>query len=285
MEIDEDLLVLQDGAMRLTLAPQLGGAIRELTWSGKDVLRPAPQDDCDDPFAMACFAMVPYVNRVAHGRFSFRGRAVQLRRNWSEDPHPLHGQGWRVPWYVLDATSVSATLGFEGGGDEWPWHYRSEQRFELAPSGLTVELSIENLSDTPMPAMLGLHPYFPTAARAQMHARMPRVWLADREALPTEEALTPPDWRFDPARPVAAVPLDHCFSGWDGVASLRWPDRVVTLRAPHCRHLHVYAPAGREFFCIEPQTAAPGALARGEATVVAPAERFAISVNFAVGAA
>jgi galactose mutarotase-like enzyme len=61
----------------------------------------------------------------------------------------------------------------------------------------------------------------------------------------------------------------------------------VTIRAMHCSQLHVYAPAGGDFFCIEPQSAVPGALGRGagEATVVAPGERFAIQVQFAMGAA
>jgi galactose mutarotase-like enzyme len=49
----------------------------------------------------------------------------------------------------------------------------------------------------------------------------------------------------------------------------------------------VYAPAGRDFFCVEPQSAPAGALNRGadEATVVAPGERFEVQVSFDVGAA
>jgi aldose 1-epimerase len=283
MTIDEETLVLRDHAMRLTLAPRVGGAIREFKWRSQDLLR-AAEPDADDPLQMACFPMVPFVNRVAGGRFSFGGRAVQLRRNWSADPHPLHGQGWRTAWMVVDASDSQATLCFEGGGDEWPWRYRCEQRFALLQSGLSIELSLENTSDTPMPAMLGLHPYFPGAAQARLLARLPRIWLTDSAALPREEAPTPPDWRFDPARAVNAVPLDHCLSGWDGVATLRWPDRRVSVTASNCPYLHVYTPAGRDFFCIEPQSAPPGALSRGEARVVAPGERFAISVQFAPGA-
>ena len=55
---------------------------------------------------------------------------------------------------------------FEGGADEWPWRYRAEQQFQLNPSALTVSLSIENLAQSPMPAMLGLHPYFGEPGRA-----------------------------------------------------------------------------------------------------------------------
>lgn len=285
MKTDADLLVLRDEAMRLTLAARAGGSIRELTWRGEHVLRPAPADESDDPFAMACFPMVPFANRIARGCFSFDGQTVRIPPNWSADPHPLHGQGWRAAWTVAAASASTATLTFEGGGDEWPWRYRCEQRFELAHGALSLELSIENLSGRAMPAMLGLHPYFPDAARAELRARLPRVWRTDGNALPLEETATPPEWRFDTPRALRSVTLDHCLSGWNGAALLSWPDRFVTLHAAHCGHLHVYTPAGRDFFCVEPQSAAPGALGRGDATVVSPGERFAITVSFAPGAA
>jgi aldose 1-epimerase len=285
MKTHAEVLVLQDEAMRLTLAAQVGGSIRELTWRGADILRPAPAVATDDPFEMACFPMVPFVNRIARGCFVFNGRTVCLPPNWSADPHPLHGQGWLAPWTVAAASASAATLTFEGGGDDWPWRYRCEQRFELAHSALSVELSVQNMSTGDMPAMLGLHPYFPDATRAQLHARLPQVWRTDGNALPLEESATPPEWRFDPPRALRSVTLDHCLSGWDGVAELRWPHRFLTVRAAHCSHLHVYTPPGCDFFCVEPQSAAPGALGRGEATVVSPGERFAIAVSFAPGAA
>jgi aldose 1-epimerase len=287
VNIDEGFLVLQHETTRLAVDSRRGGAIRAFDWRGKAILRSTAAGAGDDPFDMACFPMAPYVNRVAHGQFSFGRHAVQLARNWSQDPHPLHGQGWRARWTVEATSSSSATLSYEGGADDWPWRYRCEQSFQLLADELSVELRLENLSETAMPAMLGLHPYFSDAAQAQLQAQLPRVWLTDRAALPVKEAQTPPAWRFEPARAIDAVPLDHCFSGWDGIATLRWPDRAVTVRAAHCSCLHIYAPAGRDFFCIEPQSAAPGALSRdaGEATVLAPGGRCAIRVQFAVGAA
>jgi aldose 1-epimerase len=283
MNSDESLLVLQLETTRVTLDPHRGGTIRDLRWRGHDVLRPTAAQAGDDPFDTACFPMVPFVNRIAHGRFDFGGRTVQLERNWSEDPHPLHGQGWRKSWNVVSESASRATLRLEGGADEWPWRYRCEQHFHLQPDGLSVELSIENLSDGPMPAMLGLHPYFPDAAQAKLQARLPRVWMTDRAALPLEETRTPAAWSFDPPRAIKAVPLDHGFSGWNGSASLHWPDRTVTVTAPDCRYLHVFAPADRDYFCIEPQTAAPGALSRaGGAAVVGPGERAALRVRFEV---
>jgi galactose mutarotase-like enzyme len=76
-------LLLQHQATRLTLDPTRGGAIRELTWRCQDILRRTRVSAGDDPFDMACFPMVPFVNRVARGRFTFGGRTVQLERNCS----------------------------------------------------------------------------------------------------------------------------------------------------------------------------------------------------------
>ena len=46
----------------------------------------------------ASFPLVPFVNRIRGGRFTFRGREVRLAPNMAGDPSPLHGQGWLNPW-------------------------------------------------------------------------------------------------------------------------------------------------------------------------------------------
>jgi aldose 1-epimerase len=260
--------------------------IREFSWAGRDILRRTPAHAGDDPLDAACFPMVPFANRIANGRFEFGGRAVRLSRNWSEDPHPLHGQGWRARWTVIESRPSGATIRFDGGADEWPWAYRCEQQFELGEDGLSIELSVHNLSESPMPAMLGLHPYFPDPARARLRAQLSRVWLTDDAALPLREAETPKSWRFEPAAAMDTAALDHCFSGWNGLATLQWPDRTVRVRGVRCGCLHIYSPAARDFFCIEPQSAPAGALGRGagEMNVLGPGERFSIRVDFEIGA-
>ncbi len=272
---------------QLILDPEHGGAIREFSCAHRHVLRPTPITATSDPFELACFPMVPFVNRVADGRFQFGGRRVQLARNWTQEPHPLHGQGWHSPWAVTQVSASGARLQFEGGGNEWPWRYRAEQRFALEPNGLTIGLSTENLGTEPMPVMLGLHPYFHDAARTRLQARLPRLWRIDQAALPLEEIDTPVEWGFDQARPVTAVPLDHCFAGWNGAATLYAPEHTIHLQASNCSFLHVYVPAGRDFFCLEPQSAAAGVLGRGGAgvEVVPPGERRAISLRVTVEAA
>jgi aldose 1-epimerase len=283
-KIDDGILVLRHADAQLILDPERGGAIREFSCGRRHILRPTVVTATMDSFDLACFPMVPYANRVADGRFQSGGRQVQLARNWPQDPHPLHGQGWRGRWMMAQMSASAASLQFEGGGDEWPWRYRAEQRFAVEPNGITIELSVENLAAEPMPVMLGLHPYFFNAAGTRLQARLPRVWRTDPAALPLEEIATPVDWAFDPARPLTDLALDHCFAGWDGVATLHSPEQTIHLQASNCSFLHIYVPEGRDFFCLEPQSAAAGALGRGDAEVevVPPGGRRAISLRIFV---
>jgi aldose 1-epimerase len=277
-------MLLRNADTRLMLDAGHGGAIREFSWRGIAVLRPAVAGADNDPMLMACFPLVPYANRIADGRFAFDGHEVRLQRNWDRDPHPLHGQAWRGAWTVESTSDLKATLAFCGGGDEWPWRYRAVQEFQLLADGLAIRLSVENRSDGTMPAVLGLHPYFPEAQLATVQARARTVWLPDAQSLPVQEIMTPADWSFDLPRSAARVALDHCFDHWDGAAVMRWPDRTLRLSASGARALHVYTPANAGFFCLEPQTAAAGALNRtpGEFASLAPGERLELGVRFSI---
>jgi aldose 1-epimerase len=278
-------MVLRNADSRVTLDAAHGGGVREFSWRGLHIFRPAVPGAENDPFSLSCFPLVPYANRIAHGRFAFAGREVQLRRNWDRDPHPLHGQGWKAAWTIEQTAAAQATMEYFGGGDEWPWRYRARQDFEVLADGLEIRLGIENLADDTMPGMLGLHPYFPQPTTALVTARARTVWLTDAQSLPVQEVLAPADWSFDRARGAARVGLDHCFDHWDGVASVRWPDRILNISAVGCRSLHVYTPPGLDFFCLEPQTAAAGALNRGSSDIakLAPGERLEMRVRFSVG--
>jgi aldose 1-epimerase len=132
--------------------------------------------------------------------------------------------------------------------------------------------------------MLGLHPSFGDAAHAHVVAQAPRVWLTDQECLPIDEVETPAAWSFEHGRPINAVVLDHCFTGWNSQATILWPDRRVTIKATHCDCLHIYAPAGQSFFCLEPQSGPAGALHRNpnEASIVQAGRSFEVEVQFEV---
>src|ERR687885_685521 len=76
-----------------------------------------------------CFPLVPYVNRIRGGCFTFRGRTVRIEPNMPGDPSPLHGQGWLNAWAVEAQSDSAATLTYEHAPGEWPWSYAARQEF------------------------------------------------------------------------------------------------------------------------------------------------------------
>ena len=136
-----------------------------------------------------------------------------------------------------------------------------------------------------MPTVLGLHPFFADAAQACVRAQAPRVWLTDDQCLPLEEVEAPAGWSFAQGRPISAIALDHCFTDWNAQATVIWPDRQVRIKATHCNCLHIYAPSGQSFFCLEPQSGPAGALHRvaGGASIIQAGRSFGIEVQFTVG--
>ena len=253
---------------------------------GQPILRPAPAEAlmAGNGRGMACFPLVPYSNRVAGGRFSFAGTAYQLARNFGDHPNSIHGVGWQRAWQVTQVAPDAATLSLEHTQDaDWPFAFSAAQRFQLSATALRIDLSITNRHATSAPAGLGLHPYFPRGG-AMLGFRTESVWHNGSDMVPTQRTAVPPDWDHATARAVGSVALDNCFEGWDGVATLAWPDRTLTIEASEIfRHLIVYTPAGQDFFCVEPVSHANDAINRDGMHVLAPDETLRGAITFHLG--
>lgn len=264
------LLSLRAGRLAVDLAPDAGGSIARFVVEGVgDLLRPASDAALASGTGMdtACYPLVPYSNRIANGRLAFDGEVFQLGRNWPGVRHPMHGDGWRHTWEVVHRDHGRADFAYlhERGtaGSEWPFRYRARQSFVLDETGLTVELSIENLEHRDVPAGLGLHPFFVRDADTELICRLEGVWRTDSEVLPVQRVPLPPDWDFSTSRPISGMRLDHCFDGWGGEAAITWPQRGLRLELAATeafRHLVIYVPDGQRYFCVEPVSHANGAI-------------------------
>ena len=255
---------LRCGKLALMLAPETGGGIARFDWiDGKRVVpilrgskrvRPRVLD-------MACFPLVPYVNRIRHGRFTFRGREVQMAPNMAGDISPLHGQGWLNPWSVEAASDRSAVLTFAHEAGEWPWRYEAVQRFELDEQGLSLALECRNLAGEPMPCGLGQHPYFRCADATTLATEVTDVWEIDANVLPVAKMRA--IGRFDLFdRLVCGLGLDHGFGGWGGRARMDdpyWPFKIE-LSSPNAGFFQLYSPKSGGIFVAEPVTHANAAL-------------------------
>lgn len=285
-----DLLRLGRGDTGLMLAPNAGGGIAAFHWQGVDMMRPASAAALADrdPLGLASFPLVPWSNRIGHGRFAFDGREVALPANFGDHPHALHGHGWQAPWTVEAQDEASARLSFDHDAADWPWAYRAEQLFTLADDGFDVRLSVENRSDRRMPAGLGHHPYFLKTPAMTLAAGLDGWWETDALVMPTRwHAEARRDWSD---KLHAATTTDTVFTGWDGVARLEWPERGVALTltaGDAARWLVVYSPADQDIACIEPVTHPTDALNapdRPGLAMLEPGARLTLDTRFRASA-
>ncbi len=156
-------------------------------------------------------------------------------------------------------TRDRAVLRYVHAADAWPWAYRAEQRFQLGPDGLRLDLSLENLSGEPMPAGIGWHPYFP-ASGAEIEADTAIVWETGQDMLPCPPR--PPEGaeRLQGSVPVSELALDTPFTTASRPVIIRWPEQNRMLRMlpdDVLRFLIVYTPPGENFFCAEPVSHVP----------------------------
>ncbi|MEP6786550.1 MAG: aldose 1-epimerase [Sphingomonadales bacterium] len=245
-------LTLRCGATTCEVAPAVGGALLSLTVGGVPVLRPTSHNTTN-VLDTACFPLVPFANRIDEGRFVFRGIEVILPEDPSASPHAHHGHGWRRSWAVDRTADHCADLSLVHERDEWPWRYRATQNITATAEGVIVTLTLYNLDDAPMPAGLGLHPFFPRAPDSQ-------IALDARERLLTDE-------RDIPTTRVPFVPGDYAVSGLEEADNLMLGGQgnvrvsgdvgITRINAIGAIGFHLYVPSGQPFFCVEPVTHAP----------------------------
>ena len=259
-----DILTLSSSTLELQLSPSIGGTISRLAYLGTGGRTPVLRDGHTPPenvLEAASFPLVPYVNRVRDGSFTFRGRTVSMAPNMPGDPSPLHGQGWLNPWNVEEADEGRAVLSYRHEPDEWPWAYEARQELRVEEAVLWVGLTCRNTSGDAMPCGLGQHPYFPCRATTRIETGVTHAWTIDDKVLPLEKV--PATGRYDLIdRLICGQDLDNGFGGWSGRALMNDPDWPFELEmsSPQARFFQIYSPASGGIFVAEPVTHANAAM-------------------------
>ena len=276
------------GDYRLSIDPALGGAIMAFDWRGEPVFRPA-----DGPCILdaASFPLVPFSNRIAHGRFTTSGHEVHLSPNFpgSNHPHPLHGFGWLAQWDVVTQDATSARIVHGYSGPDWPWPYVASQHIVLDEGGLTITLSVRHEGASPMPCGLGLHPRFPCNGQTMLRSLHHAEVEVDGENLPIATHHAPHPMDYWDGRPAMSRNVDTAYLDRVGSIFIQWPDRAleaVITPSASLRHTVIYTPANADFFCVEPVTHGTNSFnAPHEADrnhiMLSPHQDFGVSCHFA----
>jgi aldose 1-epimerase len=249
----------RDGPVELTVLPEVGARFHRLRAWGHDLLRsPAdPRVHIGDPFYWGSYVMAPWCNRISAGPVTVGSHQVELGSNFP-DGSAIHGQVYARPWEQVS----DAELRIAGGGDRWPWTYEVRQRLEVRSAAILIGLTLTNTADEPMPAGIGIHPWFlrpvEVGIRADSYFRSNTTWQPIAE---------PVVGSFD--RRIVGPMAPDLDASWadlgDPPVELVWPEARVraTMRFTAPSGFIVAAdPSNVEAIAVEPETHAPQGLRR-----------------------
>ncbi|MQA86187.1 MAG: aldose epimerase [Streptosporangiales bacterium] len=281
------------GDYRATIV-EVGAGLREL-WYGVRPLTSSYDADEVPPGADGQI-LIPWPNRVDHGRYVFAGDSYQLDITEPTRDNALHGlvrwTNWRTALHEPDRVRLTYQL---HGGPGYPFVLDLEVEYALdATRGLTVRISATNVGTRPAPYGNGAHPYL-TAGTPTIDdcvATIPAArWLpTDHRYIPSTSTEhvdgTPYDLRT--GRRLAGLRLDSAFTeldrdgqgrAWaslatadDGDQVMLWADETYPWLQTYCGD-ELPEDRRRTAFAVEPMSCPPNAFVTGEdLVVVAPGE-------------
>jgi aldose 1-epimerase len=219
--------------------------------------------------ATGCFPLVPFGNRIKNNAFKLNGDTHELRPN-TADQFYLHGDGWLADWALKSGTSHLITLVFnQTKSGNTPYIYHAEQSFELLASSLRLKLTIQNQGTEPMPFGLGWHPYFTLTPKTTLCAPATQFHTEAADHLPLDTSPVPVDLNFNQPAQLPKRWVNNAFSGWNGSASIRWPEHHLQLdleSSENFQNYFLFMPNQQfnpnyqhDYFCFEPMTHIAGA--------------------------
>jgi aldose 1-epimerase len=210
-----------------------------------------------EPNALGCYPLIPFSNRLGGCGIEAGGRFWPLPANRPPDPYPLHGDGWELPWRVVEQAPTRLVLGLASRRLA-PFDYAARLTYALAGASLTIRLEVEHRGEVPVPYGLGLHPWLPRTPGTTLEAPAEGVWLETADHLPDREVPVAerPDWDFRTPRRLPEGWLNNAFTGWTGKARVTWPETGTRLEVAADNGLGtliLFSPGTDcDFLCLEP---------------------------------
>jgi aldose 1-epimerase len=256
---------------------EVGATLRSYVASGHEFL------DTFDAAEMSEAArgqvLVPWPNRVDHGRYRFAGKEMQLAINEVGFDNALHGLARWINWRIEERAPHRVLLGAVLHPQEgYPFALAVAVDYRLTDDGLIVTTTGHNVGPSSLPFGAGHHPYLSvggsTIDAVTMSVPARTVLVTDGRGIPTgRRAVEGSGLDFRTPRTLAAAQLDTTYT--DLVRDSKGIARVEIETAEHLpratlwmdsayRYLQVFTgdalPArAREGIAVEPMTCSPNA--------------------------
>ena len=261
------------GAHRAVVV-ELGGGVRSYAVGDRDVVEGYGRDEM-------CAAgrgqvLAPWPNRLADGRYEFKGSRHQLPLTEPDAHNAIHGLVQWQPWHAREREPnrvvVEHMLRPQPG---YPFALELSIEYALSDAGLTVSMTAANVGDEACPYGVGTHPYVTLGSHvdgATLTLPADTVLLTDARGIPTgSRAVATTGFDFRQPRMIGATRFDHCFTeltrDGDGLTrvSLRDTDAGVTVWVDQAfGYLMLYTgdtrpDVARRALAVEPMTCPPNA--------------------------
>jgi aldose 1-epimerase len=179
------------------------------------------------------------------------------------DRTAIHGLVASRPWQLGDDGSFE--IRWDGGSPAWPWAFALRLAAEVHDEVLALDYRLTNLADAPMPAGVGLHPWF----RGPIELRIPAgaAYESNTSSSAQPRAVTGPHDLRSLAAP--ATGLDGTWTALrERRIDLAWPSLGVRgrldMHSSAASLVAVASPEAMGAVAVEPQTHGPDPFRRLE---------------------
>lgn len=266
---------------------ELGATLRTLHYQDRPLLVGFAEDELRPQYRGAWLA--PWPNRIADGRYEFRGVQHQLPINEPELNNAIHGLvawlPWQRVWHAPDRVELAVRLLPQDG---YPFWLELTASYTVSANGLHSSLEAHNYGPIDLPYGCAPHPYLYAGSGTvdDWTLYVPAasyLELSERD-LPIERrdvAGTP--WDFRSPRRIGEAKLDVPYTSLEGSEALLHTDDghgVALGWDESCSWLQVFtsdfpgSPYHRRGLAVEPMTCPHDAFNSGtDVVVLGPGDR------------
>lgn len=261
-------LINEDKKVKASVIPSLGGMLNGFSLGNFEVvdgieINEAGVEDYLNTYKSSL--LLPYPNRIANGRFEFRGRRHQMSCNEKALGNSLHGFIYNKTFEVVSAETKSnqaeLVISFSYSGDTagFPYSFKTELTYSLDSDGkMTCCCEVSNSGKDVIPIGLGWHPYFDMGQKVnRLSLKFDTVthWEVDDKMIPTMDTVI-----IDPiSGNIGEDEYDGCFTLENPIIELATEEgkKLIMDCGEDFPYLQVYTPPHRKSIAIEPMTCPP----------------------------
>ncbi len=253
-------ITLKNTFFSVGILPEVGGALSFFKAQNTDILRPCSATETEANNS-ALFVMAPYSSFIANNTFTYFGITRKLFPNSPISKCALHGDIWRSKGEVVFQSSDKVQLKFIHTKDKgFPFPYTFYLTYSLNDQGLEISFKLENNSALPIPYGFGIHPFFVKDKSTKIMYNSTHVWYRGDDPILGHPYRVPKELDFNEAKSLPRENLDISVGGWNGTAQITTDRYAVQINTDSSfRHLILYSPKNKNFYCLEPTTHTPDA--------------------------